>query len=33
MTVWSGKQVTVYELSGTALRNTGTTIKKPDNVL
>ncbi|XP_074475359.1 intraflagellar transport protein 140 homolog [Sebastes fasciatus] len=23
VTVWSGKQVTVYELSGTALRNTG----------
>ena len=24
VTVWSGKKVTVYELSGTVLRNTGT---------
>lgn len=28
VTVWSGKQVTVYELSGTVLRNTGTTLKQ-----
>lgn len=26
VTVWSGKQVTVYELSGTVLRSTGTTL-------
>ena len=26
VTVWSGKQITVYELSGTVLRNTGTTL-------
>lgn len=24
VTIWSGKQITVYELSGTVLRNTGT---------
>lgn len=33
VTVWSGKQVTVYELSGTVLRNTGTTMNRSDNIL
>ena len=29
VTVWSGKKVTVYELSGTVLRNTGITLTRP----